>query len=204
MRRTSDPRTCYCATSDRERPILLGPAGSNRHIPAHRRAPKLPEDRTGSFTFRICGTIVRGLRQSATSRPCRPARKKCPGASKKGRTSATSLSRSRLEPAMSGHSGGQLNEDLVSRNLALLYLCLELQLEAASLKARLQTLQQPAVRTTRRMVKGAGDSHGGGTCSVRPPLSAGGDLDVATGWKRSGSQQGITYVVLSGRPAVRT
>ena len=37
-------------------------------IPAHRHAPKLPDDRPGSFTFRIYEAAVRGLRRSAGSR----------------------------------------------------------------------------------------------------------------------------------------
>lgn len=46
-------------------------AGSTgtRPIPAHRRAPKLSDDRPGSFTFRIYEAAVRGLRRSAISRP---------------------------------------------------------------------------------------------------------------------------------------
>jgi len=40
-----------------------------RPIPAHRRAPKLSDDRPGSFTFRIYEAAVRGLRRSAMSRP---------------------------------------------------------------------------------------------------------------------------------------
>ena len=43
--------------------------GSSRPIPAHRRAPKLSDDRPGSFTFRIYEAAVRGLRRSAMSRP---------------------------------------------------------------------------------------------------------------------------------------
>jgi hypothetical protein len=36
----------------------------------HRRAPKLPDDRPGSFKFRICEATVRGLRRSARSGRC--------------------------------------------------------------------------------------------------------------------------------------
>jgi len=39
-----------------------------RPIPAHRRAPMLPDDRPGCFTFRIREAAVRDLRRSATSR----------------------------------------------------------------------------------------------------------------------------------------
>jgi hypothetical protein len=41
-----------------------------RPIPAHRRALKLPDDRPGSFTFRIYEAAVRGLRRPAMSGPC--------------------------------------------------------------------------------------------------------------------------------------
>jgi len=40
-----------------------------RPIPAHRRAPKLSDDRPGSFTFRIYEAAVRGLRRSAITGP---------------------------------------------------------------------------------------------------------------------------------------
>ena len=42
-------------------------AGMSRPIPAHRRAPKLSDDRPGCFTFRVYEAVVRGLRRSATS-----------------------------------------------------------------------------------------------------------------------------------------
>jgi len=40
-------------------------AGRTRPIPAHRRAPKLPDDRPRSFTVRIYEAAARGLRRSA-------------------------------------------------------------------------------------------------------------------------------------------
>ena len=48
-----------------ERLFLLGPTGRCRPIPAHRRAPKLPDDRPRSFTVRIYEAAARGLRRSA-------------------------------------------------------------------------------------------------------------------------------------------
>jgi hypothetical protein len=41
------------------------PTGADRPIPAHRRAPKLPDDRPRSFTVRIYEAAARGLRRSA-------------------------------------------------------------------------------------------------------------------------------------------
>ena len=41
--------------------------GRSRPIPAHRRAPKLPDDRSRSFAFRIYEAAVRGLRRSRAS-----------------------------------------------------------------------------------------------------------------------------------------
>jgi hypothetical protein len=43
-------------------------AGMSRPIAVRRRAPKLPDDRPGYFTFRIDEAAVRGLQRSATSR----------------------------------------------------------------------------------------------------------------------------------------
>jgi len=50
-----------------------GGSAGTRPIPAHRRAPKLPDDRPGSFAFHICEAAVRGLRRSAVSCPSRAA-----------------------------------------------------------------------------------------------------------------------------------
>ena len=45
----------------------------SRPIPAHRRAPKLSDDRCGCFTLRIYEAAVRSLRWSARSGRCRMA-----------------------------------------------------------------------------------------------------------------------------------
>ena len=46
---------------------IAHPAVAGRPIPARRRAPKLSDDRPGSFTFRIHEAAVRGQRRSAIS-----------------------------------------------------------------------------------------------------------------------------------------
>jgi len=62
---------CLAALPERQvHGALIGSAKARRRpIPAHRRAPKLSDDRPGSFTFRIYEAAVRGLRRSAMSRP---------------------------------------------------------------------------------------------------------------------------------------
>ena len=52
-----------------DRPLLTTSNWRCRPIPAHRRAPKLSDDRPGSFTFRIYEAAIRGLRRPAMSRP---------------------------------------------------------------------------------------------------------------------------------------
>lgn len=56
-----------------QRPVSRDAGDSRRPIPAHRRAPKLSDDRCGTFTFRIYEAAVRGLRRSAKTGPWRPA-----------------------------------------------------------------------------------------------------------------------------------
>ena len=51
----------------RHRPLSHHLDWRYRPIPAHRRAPKLPDDRPRSFTVRIYEAAVRGLRRSAIS-----------------------------------------------------------------------------------------------------------------------------------------
>jgi hypothetical protein len=58
----SPPKTCRWKWGAWKQTVVTE---RTRPVPAHRRAPKLPDDRLGSFAFHVCEAAVRGLRRSA-------------------------------------------------------------------------------------------------------------------------------------------
>ena len=91
-------RVSSSATRSGQRLLPLAANGRCRPIPADRRAPKLSDDRPGSFTFRIYEAAVRGHRQSATTCPSRRVFKSCRGVPTSDRFQATNLKHSLARP----------------------------------------------------------------------------------------------------------
>jgi len=76
LRRRLSTRWSIPRRATRHRPLCRHLDWRYRPIPAHRRAPKLPDDRSRSFAFRIYEAAVRGLRRSAKKEPSIEAKRR--------------------------------------------------------------------------------------------------------------------------------